>query len=251
MHQGCASLPKTGHHWRRLGLRCHGVGRFSVSNLSARLPATLCAAGRRLDPSVPTSWDDVVRSMVLESSVWGPHSLHTAEVTGSIPVTPTSQNTSQGRSRGPLARRFARYRGLGVLQSRSAWLGPSCRRVNGQLRLVVSRLVQLASLEHPISPVEFGWGDRLGDLEGEGQPLVERLDDSGGHLRGGVPVAGADAAATLQLPVAAALVTHQLIDHPGGDALVLQPGRKLCRRSWGPRSRRCARSFRARWVACW
>jgi hypothetical protein len=29
---------------------------------------------------------------VLESCVWGPHSLHTAEVTGSIPVTPTSTN---------------------------------------------------------------------------------------------------------------------------------------------------------------
>jgi hypothetical protein len=41
---------------------------------------------------------------------------------------------------------------LGCLLSRSAWLGPSCRRVNGQLRLVVSRLVQLASLEHPVSP---------------------------------------------------------------------------------------------------
>jgi hypothetical protein len=30
--------------------------------------------------------------MVLESSVWGPHSLHTAEATGSKPVTPTSTN---------------------------------------------------------------------------------------------------------------------------------------------------------------
>jgi hypothetical protein len=35
------------------------------------------------------SWDDVVRSTVVASSEWGPHSLHTAEVTGSIPVTPT------------------------------------------------------------------------------------------------------------------------------------------------------------------
>jgi hypothetical protein len=86
--------------------------------------------------------------------------------------------------------------------------------------------VRLASLEHPISPIKFGWDDRLGDLEGERQSLVERLDNSGGHLRGGMPVAGADAAATLPLPVAAALVTHQLIDDPGGDALVLQPGRE-------------------------
>jgi hypothetical protein len=38
------------------------------------------------------SWDDVVRSMVLEWSLWGPHSLHTAEATGSKPVTPTSTN---------------------------------------------------------------------------------------------------------------------------------------------------------------
>jgi hypothetical protein len=30
---------------------------------------------------------------VLKSSGWGPHSLHTAEVTGSIPVTPTSTNS--------------------------------------------------------------------------------------------------------------------------------------------------------------
>jgi hypothetical protein len=28
------------------------------------------------------SWDDVVQSMVPESSVWVPHSLHTAEATG-------------------------------------------------------------------------------------------------------------------------------------------------------------------------
>ena len=40
-------------------------------------------AGRRLDPSVATSWDDAVQSMVLESGVWGPHSLHTAEAIGS------------------------------------------------------------------------------------------------------------------------------------------------------------------------
>jgi hypothetical protein len=30
--------------------------------------------------------------MVLKGSVWGPHSLHTAEATGSKPVTPTSTN---------------------------------------------------------------------------------------------------------------------------------------------------------------
>jgi hypothetical protein len=54
--------------------------------------AKLCAEGRRLDPLTWMSWDDVVRNMVLDSSVWYPHPLHTAEVTGSIPVTPTSKN---------------------------------------------------------------------------------------------------------------------------------------------------------------
>ena len=38
--------------------------------------ATPCAAGRRLDPSPRTSWEDMVRSMALNSSVWEPHSLH-------------------------------------------------------------------------------------------------------------------------------------------------------------------------------
>jgi hypothetical protein len=77
-----------------------------------------------------------------------------------------------------------------------------------------------------VAPVKLEWGDRFRDLEGEGQSPVECLDNSGGHLRGGVPVAGADAAATLQFPVAAALVPHQLIDDPSGDSLVLQPGRE-------------------------
>ncbi len=58
-------------------------------------------------PSVPTSWDDVVQSMVLESmvlesSVWCPRSLHTAQATGSKPVTPTR------RCRGPAGARLAR-----------------------------------------------------------------------------------------------------------------------------------------------
>jgi hypothetical protein len=54
---------------------------------------TPCAAGRRLHPLVRMSWDDAVQSMALQWGVWGPHSLHTAEVTGSIPVTPTSTNS--------------------------------------------------------------------------------------------------------------------------------------------------------------
>ena len=53
--------------------------------------------------------------------------------------------------------------------------------------------VQLALLEDPIALVQFRWGDRFRDIESERQPCVERLEDSGGHLGGGVPVAGADA----------------------------------------------------------
>ena len=64
------------------------------------------------------------------------------------------------------------------------------------------------------------------DLEDKRQPEVDRLDDPGRHLLGGVPVAGADAAATVQLPAAAALVAHQLINHPGRDPFILQPGRE-------------------------
>jgi hypothetical protein len=45
----------------------------------------------------------MVRSMVLEGTVWGPHSLHTAEATGSKPVTPTSTNASPHSLRRPFA----------------------------------------------------------------------------------------------------------------------------------------------------
>jgi hypothetical protein len=86
--------------------------------------------------------------------------------------------------------------------------------------------VQLASLEDPITLVQSGWDDRLRHLDGDRQPDVDRLHDPSGHRRGGVLIAGADAAATLQFPSAAALVAHQFIDHPGRDAFVLQPGRK-------------------------
>jgi hypothetical protein len=70
----------------------HGVRPSSVSNLSAQPPRF--AMRSLVWPSQPRllSWGDVVRSMVLEGTVWRPHSLHTAEVTGSIPVTPTSTN---------------------------------------------------------------------------------------------------------------------------------------------------------------
>ena len=70
---------------------CTGVHRIGLSAICQHPSlAKPCVAGHRLDLSVPTTWDDVLRSTVLKSSVWGSHSLHTAEVTGSIPVTPTT-----------------------------------------------------------------------------------------------------------------------------------------------------------------
>jgi hypothetical protein len=71
----------------------YGVGLSSVSNLSAHLPGN--ATTSRTSPRA-VGTDELGRcgaSMVLEGGVWGPHSLHTAEATGSKPVTPTSTNS--------------------------------------------------------------------------------------------------------------------------------------------------------------
>jgi hypothetical protein len=57
--------------------------------------ATPCAAGRRLHPLMPTSWDDVVQSMAPTSSEWGPHSLHTAEVSASLAMASRSLGGQQ------------------------------------------------------------------------------------------------------------------------------------------------------------
>ena len=57
------------------------------------------------------------------------------------------------------------------------------------------------------------------------QPLLDRGHHPGLHLRGGVPVAEADRAALAPAAVAAG-VAHEFVDHPGGDAGVLQPGRE-------------------------
>jgi hypothetical protein len=77
------------------------------------------------------------------------------------------------------------------------------------------------------------------------QPFLDRIDYPDRHLWSGVPVAGADPAAAVQLPVAASLMPHQLIDHPRGDATILQPGREGVPQVVGPRSCRCARSVLA------
>jgi hypothetical protein len=143
-----------------------------------------CTARRRLDPLVPMSWDNAVRSRVLESSALWPHSLHTAEVTGSIPVTPTSTNASRPRPSGSFARRFARRSRVGRGQSRLAWRVRALASQPNGWALVPPRPLQLAALEAPIALVRLGWGCRFRHLEDERQSVVDRLDDPGGHLRG-------------------------------------------------------------------
>jgi hypothetical protein len=126
----------------------------------------------------------VVRSMVLESRVWGPHSLHTAEVTGSIPVTPTSQNASRARSFGPFARRFTRRPGLGVVASGSRRLIQAVSTPAWRLSSwLAEEGTQHVPLEHPVVPVLLGRDGRFRDMEGEPKPSVERVDHPGGHLR--------------------------------------------------------------------
>src|SRR5215217_6336132 len=58
------------------------------------------------------------------------------------------------------------------------------------------------------------------------QALLDRGHDTGGHLRGGVPVVGPDGAGLMPAGPPAGLVAHQLVDDPGRDAGVLQPGRE-------------------------
>jgi hypothetical protein len=65
----------------------------------------------------------------------------------------------------------------------------------------------------------------FGHLEHDRQSLLNGIDDSGSHFRGGVSVVGAHGAAAVLAGAARGLVTHQFVDHPGGDAGVLQPGR--------------------------
>jgi hypothetical protein len=66
-------------------------------------------------------------------------------------------------------------------------------------------------------PVRYSEHDR--------QPLLNGLNDPAGHFRGGVPVVSTDPAPAEVAATAAGLVAHQLVNHPGGDTGVLQPGR--------------------------
>jgi hypothetical protein len=71
-----------------------------------------------------------------------------------------------------------------------------------------------------------GLKDLLRHLQHDGQALLDRGGDPGRHLRGGVPVVGAHGAAALLAAATGRLMAHHLIDDPGGDAGVLQPGRE-------------------------
>jgi hypothetical protein len=58
------------------------------------------------------------------------------------------------------------------------------------------------------------------------EALLHRRGNAGGHLRGGVPVMGPMALPPLLAGAASTLVPHHLIDDPGRDASVLEPGRE-------------------------
>ena len=66
----------------------------------------------------------------------------------------------------------------------------------------------------------------LGDFQHHREALLDRYGDTAGHLRRGVPVVGTHGTAPLLADAAGGLVPHHLIDDPGGDAGVLQPGRE-------------------------
>jgi hypothetical protein len=61
----------------------------------------------------------------------------------------------------------------------------------------------------------------LGYLEYDGQALLDRSGDAGGHLRGGVPVVGAHRAASLLASATGRFVAHQLVNDAGRVADVL------------------------------
>jgi hypothetical protein len=86
--------------------------------------ASQCLAPRRLGCPCRLSCGDVVWSMGWKSCVWGPHSLHTAEVTGSIPVTPTRQDTSPGPAPGAACQKICQKTtggGLLPLEALAVW----------------------------------------------------------------------------------------------------------------------------------
>jgi hypothetical protein len=49
----------------------------------------------------------------------------------------------------------------------------------------------------------------------------------------------------------AALVAHELINHPGRDAVILQPGREGVAKAMGTAKLQVMKLLGARWLACW
>jgi adenylate cyclase len=90
-----------------------------------------CVAVRRFDPSLPTSWDDVRRIMVVASGAWGSHSLHTAEATGSKPVTPTIVSAAE-----PLKLAAHRRKGGDGRTARRGIGSAATRRPRGRIPLL-------------------------------------------------------------------------------------------------------------------
>jgi hypothetical protein len=78
---------------------------------------------------------------------------------------------------------------------------------------------------HSTSPVLLVEGG-LRRRQDDHQAFLDRGDDPGGRFRGGVAVMGPDGAGLMQAGPPAGLVAHQLVDDPGRDAGVLQPGRE-------------------------
>jgi hypothetical protein len=78
--------------------------RLVTPKRSSRSPGAVCQQSVSHPPCSATrgiawppalrqlSWSDAVRDGAAQGDVRGPHSLHTAEATGSKPVTPTSTN---------------------------------------------------------------------------------------------------------------------------------------------------------------
>jgi hypothetical protein len=84
------------------------------------------------------------------------------------------------------------------------------------------------SRQNTLRGTRVGWASTnlLSDADDNHQATLDGHDDPGGHLRGGVAVVGTHGAAQVLGAAGAGLVAHELIDHPGRDAGVLQPGRE-------------------------
>jgi hypothetical protein len=114
---------------------------------------------------------------------------------------------------------------LGAAQQLAAWGIPGAC-TSGHWRTIPVSHGTLGLPTHLRCAVRLLLERPLGDLQHQPEPLLDRRGDAAGHLRGGVPVVGPHGAAALLAGAAGRLVPHQLVDHPGRDAGVLQPGRE-------------------------